>query len=247
MLLALDTSTRYASVALADGDRVVASHTWHSTYNHTTELMPAVAQLLESRGLTVAQLDGVAVALGPGGFSALRVGISAAKGLALVASKPIIGVGTLDLEAHPYLESGVAVCALIEAGRQECATALYGPDGARLREDRVCTADDLLTEIAGMGAGEGFGPVLFCGEGAAPWRDQIAAALGAQAQVVHAVPSARGWALAVIGRRKLAAGEAGDLETMQPEYLRMPSIGAPKQRDRVAQGGRPGRPGRPGR
>ena len=97
MLLALDTSTRYASVALADEDRVVASRTWLSTANHTAELMPAVAHLMESRGLTAGQLDGVAVALGPGGFSALRVGISAAKGLALVARKPIVGVGTLDL------------------------------------------------------------------------------------------------------------------------------------------------------
>ena len=233
MLLAMDTSTRYASVALADGDRVVVSRTWHSAINHTAELMPAVAQLMESRGLTAGQLDGVAVALGPGGFSALRVGISASKGLALVAKKPIIGVGTLDLEAYPYLKSGSRVCALLEAGRQECATALYGPDGIRLREDRVCTAEELLTEVTG--------PAIFCGEGVTAWRDQIAAALGDKAQIVWPVPAARVWALAVIGREKMAAGETSDIATLQPEYLRMPSIGAPKQRDRVAQGGRSGR------
>ena len=241
MLLALDTSTRYASVALADEDRVVASRTWHSTFNHTVELMPAVAQLLESRSLTAAELDGVAVALGPGGFSALRVGISAAKGLALVAKKPILGVGTLDLEAHPYLESGAVVCALLEAGRQECATALYGPDGVRLREDRVCTAGELLAEVANETSREVSGPVIFCGEGVTAWRDQIAGALGTNAQIVRAVPAARAWALAAIGWEKLAAGETSDLATLQPEYLRMPSIGAPKQRDRVRQGGRPGR------
>ena len=64
MLLALDTSSRYASVALADEGRVVASRTWHSPVNHTAELMPAVAHLMQSRGLTAGQLDGVAVALG---------------------------------------------------------------------------------------------------------------------------------------------------------------------------------------
>ena len=121
MLLALDTSTRYASVTLADDDRVIASRTWYSKINHTAELMPAVVQVLESRGLITGQLSGVAVALGPGGFSALRVGISAAKGLALVAKIPIVGVGTLDLEAYAYLESGYPVCALLEAGREECA------------------------------------------------------------------------------------------------------------------------------
>ncbi len=233
MLLALDTSTRYASVALADEDRVVASRTWHSTSNHTAELMPTVAQLLENRGLTAAELDGVAVALGPGGFSALRVGISVAKGLALVAKKPIVGVGTLDLEAHPYLGSGIPVCALLEAGRQECATALFGPGRIRLREDRVCTAEELLAEITG--------PAIFCGEGVTAWQDQIAGAWGAEAQIVRPVPAARVWALAAIGRERLADGETSDITTLQPEYLRMPSIGAPKQRDRVPQGGRPAR------
>ena len=233
MILALDTSTRYASVALADEDRVVASRTWHSAFNHTIELMPAVASLMESRGLTVAELDGIVVALGPGGFSALRVGISAAKGLALVAKKPMVGVGTLDLEAYPFLKSGVPVCALLEAGRQECATALYGSDGNRLREDRVCTAEELLAEVAG--------PVIFCGEGITAWQDQITQALGSAAQIIRPVPATRGWALAVIGQEKLAAGETDDIATLQPEYLRMPSIGVPKRRDRVSQAGRPGR------
>ncbi|MCI0801924.1 MAG: tRNA (adenosine(37)-N6)-threonylcarbamoyltransferase complex dimerization subunit type 1 TsaB [Chloroflexi bacterium] len=234
MLLVLDTSTRYAGVALVNEDRVVASHAWHTTFNHTAELMPAVAHILERGGLTAAGLDGVAVALGPGGFSALRVGISAAKGLALVAKKPIVGVGTLDLEAYPYLRSGVPVCALLEAGREECATALFGTDGARLREDRVCGIDDFLAEVTG----EIPGPAIFCGEGVTAWRDQIAEALGAKAQIVRPVPAARAWALALIGREKLAAGEIDDLTSLEPEYLRMPSIGVPKQRGRVPQGGR---------
>ncbi len=231
MLLAIDTSTRYAGVALVNEDRVVASHAWHSTYNHTAELMPAVVNILEHGGLSASELDGVAVALGPGGFSALRVGISAAKGLSLVAKKPIIGVGTLDLEAHPYLHTGVQVCALIEAGREECATALFGPGGVRIREDRVCTAGELLAEIKA--------PAIFCGEGVMAWQDQIAGARGADAQIIRPVPAARVWALAVLGQEKLIAGETDDLKTLQPEYLRMPSIGVRKQRDRLPQGRRP--------
>ena len=234
MLLALDTSTRYASVALADEDRVVTSRTWHSPFNHTSELMPAVAQIMESRGLSVGQLDGVAVALGPGGFSALRVGISAAKGLALIAKKPIVGVGTLELEAHAYLKSGIPVCALLEAGREECATALYGPDGIRLREDRVCTAEDLMAEITEKTSG----PLIFCGEGVTGWKEAIAESLGDKAHMIRPVPAARIWALVVIAREKLLSGETDDLTTLQPEYLRMPSIGVPKQRSRVAQPGR---------
>jgi len=234
MLLALDTSTRYGGVALTHEDRVVASHTWYSRYNHTAELMPAVVHILERGGLAATDLDGVAVALGPGGFSALRVGISAAKGLVLVAKKPIIGVGTLDLEAHPYIGSGAPVCALLEAGREEFATALFGPDGARIREDRVSNAGDLMAEIEVKISG----PTIFCGEGVVLWREQIESRFGANAQIVRSIPAARVWALAVIGQEKLAAGESDDLTTLQPEYLRMPSIGVPKRRDRLAQGGR---------
>jgi len=237
MLLALDTSTRYAGVALANEDRVLASHAWHSVYNHTSEVMPSVVNILERGGLAVAALDGVAVALGPGGFSALRVGISTAKGLALVAKKHIIGVGTLDLEAYPYLDSGVPVCALLEAGREECATALFDASGARIREDRVCNADDLLAEVAEKING----PVTFCGEGVAPWCGQIAEALGAEAQIVRSIPAARVCALAEIGQQRLDSGQTDDLTTLQPEYLRMPSIGVPKQRGRVPQPGRASR------
>ena len=137
MLLAIDTSTRFAGVALADEHRVVAARTWYSTANHTAELMPAVAQLLQDKAAAVQDLEAVAVALGPGGFSALRVGSSVGKGLAAAAGLPIIGVGSLDLEAFPYAGSGLAVCALLEAGRGEAASALFGPEGERLREDRV--------------------------------------------------------------------------------------------------------------
>ena len=82
------------------------------------------------------------------------------------------------------------------------------------------------------------GPAIFCGEGVVLWREQIENRFGANAQIVRPIPAARVWALAVIGQEKLAAGESDDLTTLQPEYLRMPSIGVPKRRDRLAQGGR---------
>ncbi len=155
----------------------------------------------------------------------------------MVAKKPMVGVGTLDLEAYPYLKSGVPVCALLEAGRQECATALYGPDGIRLREDRVCSADELVAELADKASG----PAILCGEGVTGWKDAIIGALESKAQIVWPVPAARVWALAAIAREKLLSGDTSDLAALQPEYLRMPSIGAPKQRDRIAQTGRRGR------
>ena len=234
MLLAIDTSTRYAGVALADDQRVIAARTWYSTANHTTELMPAVAQLLQSRATAVKDLEGVAVALGPGGFSALRVGVSVAKGLAAAGGLKIVGVGSLDLEAFPYAGSGLPVCALLEAGRGEAASALFSPEGIRIREDRVSTAEELTADID-QTVSE---PTLFCGEGVAGWSEEIKAALGPRAVVCSLAPALRVWSLALIARQRLEAGLVDDLTTLQPNYLRLPSIGQPKLRDRGTQASR---------
>ena len=228
MLLAIDTSTRNAGVALAREGQVISSRSWRSAVNHTSELMPAAAQLLQTGGLTAHDLDGIAVALGPGGFSALRVGMSVAKGLALATGKPLVGIGTLDAEAQPYLQSGLPVCSLLDAGRSEVSSGCFDTDGQRIREDRICPPSELLDELAG--------PMLFCGEGAPPQAPLIRERMGDNAILAGHSPASRLWALAQLGQQRLDAGEADDVATLQPYYLRMPSIGGPKRRDRVPQG-----------
>ncbi len=227
MLLAIDTSTRYAGVALADAGRVISCRSWRSAVNHTAELMPAVARTLEEAGLTVNALAGIAVALGPGGFSALRVGMSAAKGLALASGRPLVGIGTLDLEAQPFLDSGRPVCTLLDAGRREVASASFDSAGQRTREDLIGPPEELLSELAET--------TLFCGEGAPPQAALIRERLGGSAILVGHSAASRLWALAELGWRRLEAGEADDLATLQPYYLRLPSIGGPKRRDRTPQ------------
>ena len=209
MLLVIDTSTRYAGVALADAGRVISCRSWYSAVNHTAELMPAVAQTLESAGLTVNDLDGIAVALGPGGFSALRVGMSVAKGLAMAAGKPLVGVGTLDSEAQPYRESGLPVCALLDAGRSEVASACFGRDGQRSRDDLICSPEELLAEIAE--------PTLFCGEGAPPHTALMREMLGSNAVPVGHSPASRLWSLAELGTA--AAGSRGGRRSGYPATL----------------------------
>ena len=227
MLLAIDTSTRFAGVALADGDRVVATRSWYSSVNHTAELMPAVVQLLKSHAVAVKDLEGVAVALGPGGFSALRVGISVGKGLAAAGGIPILGVGSLDVEAFPFSDCGLPVCVFLEAGRGEVASALFRPDGERARDDRVTPPAEALAEI-----GE---PTVFCGEGIAPWLEEINRVLGSRAVACRPAPAARTGSLAAMARTRLEGGRYDDPATLQPYYLRMPSIGVSKRRDRRPQ------------
>ena len=228
MLLAIDTSTRNAGVALARDGQVVSSRSWRSAVNHTSELMPAAAQLLQTAGIMAPDLDGIAVALGPGGFSALRVGMSVAKGLAMATGKPLVGVGTLDAEAQPYFQSGLPVCALLDAGRSEVSSGYFGPDGQRIREDRICPPPELLDELSGT--------TLICGEGVASHIPLIRETLGDRAILVNHSPAARLWALAQLAQHRLDSGEEDDVRTLQPYYLRMPTIGGPKRRDRVRQG-----------
>ena len=228
MLLVIDTSTRNAGAALARDGQVISSRSWRSTVNHTAELMPAVVHLLEAAQLTVNDLEGIVVALGPGGFSALRVGMSVAKGLALATGKPLAGIGTLDAEAQPFRHSGLTLCAMLDAGRGEVASAGFGTDGERSREDRICPPEELLAGLSGQH--------IFCGEGVASHALLIKEQLGDKAVVVGHTPAARLWALAELGHLKLDAGNGDDVATLQPYYLRMPTIGGPKRRDRVRQG-----------
>ena len=227
MLLAIDTSTRHAGVALAQDGQVISSRSWYSRASHTAQLMPAVAEILKGYGLAAKDLSGIAVALGPGGFSALRVGMSVAKGLALASAKPLVGVMTLELEAYPYLASGTAVCALLDAGRQEVAAARFGKDGQRVAEDTLGPPMELLADIEER--------TIFCGEGVTPWIALIREQLGDLGLPVTPSPAARLWSLAVLGHQRIALGEADDLATLQPYYLRMPSIGGPKRRDQTRQ------------
>ena len=233
MLLAIDTTTRSASVALFDGTHVVASRSWRSVVNHSGELMPSVIEVLGSRDATPRSLDAVAVALGPGGFSALRTGLSVAKGMAVASRLPIIGVGSLELEAYPFRCAGQMVCALLEAGRGEVASALISnfPGLGRLREDRISGPDDLLDEIEKLGLES----VLFCGEGLTPWAGTVKERMGQRAILCQVPASARAESLSALAWSRLEEGSCDELDLLQPNYLRMPSIGAPKRRDRKRQ------------
>ena len=233
MLLAIDTSTRSASVALHNGSQVIAGRSWRSTVNHSTELMPAVIETLQAKDVEPGSLSAVAVALGPGGFSALRTGLSVAKGLAMTARIPIVGVSSLDLEAYPFLDAGLTVCALLEAGRGEAASALIsaGAWPTRLREDRISGPGALVEEILASDTMT----TLICGEGLAAWSNSLREGLKGRAVLCRVPSSARAEALAEIASQRLSDGEFDDLDSLQPQYLRMPTIGSPKRRDRKPQ------------
>lgn len=238
MLLAIDTSSRHGGVALADDSgQVVEARLWRSTANHTAQLMPAVSELLRAQSIRAADLHGVAVALGPGPFSALRVGVSAAKGLAMAGGFPIIGVDTLLLEAGPYLATGARVVAWLDAGRNEVAAGWFGSGGERTREDGIQSPGELLDQEPA----DDQGSLIYCGE-AAQVRRNLILNFARNRRARHLTllapwtPADRLWQLALAGARRVTEGDTDDLSDLQPYYLRMPTIGEPRRRDLVRQG-----------
>lgn len=215
MLLALDTATHNASVALYDHRQVWAERTWYSERNHTVELMPAIAEMFAQQRLAPAMLKGVAVAIGPGSFTGMRVGLSVAKGFALALSIPIVGVPTLDVVAQPFADQRLPVCAVVHAGRGRFCIATYG----RKRGQWVRTSEFRLVAPAGL-VSLISPPMLFCGELDDEMRAVIRNAWGDGAQIASPARSVRRAAvLAEIAWQRIMAGQSDDLASLSPIYL----------------------------
>lgn len=220
MLLAIDTSTPTAGLALWGEDGLGAVLAWEADQNHTRQLWKSMDFLLELQGLKPADLRGIAAGLGPGRFNGLRVGLSAAKGLCLALGRPIVGVDTLEATAYPYRDWGPPVCAVIAAGRGQLCAALYGEAHGRWQrqEGPILTDLESLCRLVD-------GPALFCGELTSAQREALRSRLGPRA--VIAAPAGappRAVAIAEIAWGRLQVGETDDLATLQPIYLRRPPL-----------------------
>lgn len=149
-IIALETSAKAVSAAITQSGRVLASGYQDTGLTHSRTLMPIVEHLFRNTGLTLQDMDAVAVSAGPGSFTGIRIGVSAAKGLAFAADKPAVGVSTLAAMARNVAFcDGVVVCAM-DARRNQIYNALFlAQDGqlTRLTEDRAVALADLAEEL----------------------------------------------------------------------------------------------------
>ena len=218
-LLAIDTSTEVGGVALLRDGELLAEETWRMPRGHDAAAFAALDRLLALTGLTVADIDRVGVAVGPGSFTGVRVAIAIAQGVARGSGARAVGVSTLDVVAYPWSTSGLRVCALLPAGRGEVCAAVYRDSGGawgRVSEPLVGTGDEVARAVA-AGA-------LFAGEIDGATRDAIAGALGPRAAFAPAGTRRRAGDLAAIAWARLEAGESAPVETLEPVYARPPSI-----------------------
>lgn len=220
MELAIDTSTGIASLALSDKGQVQAELTWHAGRNHTTELLPNLIHLLHLTKIELKDIKGIVVALGPGSFTGIRVGVATAKGLSFALSVPLVGISTLEILAFAHAATSLPICPILSAGRGEIATALFQSRAGkwqRLVEEYITNVDALCSEITEQ--------TIFCGEIPPEVAQRLEEQLGPKAVILQGGASLRraGY-LAELGWKRLEAGDCDDPATLQPLYLRKPAV-----------------------
>ncbi len=219
VILALDTATRWTGLALHDGKQVIAEQGWRGLHTQTVELTPAIGQLLARSDINVAELRAVAVAIGPGSYTSLRVGLAVAKGLSLAHQIPLVGVPTLDITAASIgLRTGSLVV-VAEAGRKRVIAGMYRwqeKDGWQASEQPIVeTWETLLFHLETS--------TTFAGE----ISPEAAKMIRASKKPFYLVPAAasvrRAGFLAEIGWKRIRQGLVDDAASLSPTYLRDPS------------------------
>lgn len=213
MLLAVDTSNEWMGLAVYDGSRVISENAWRSSQHHTVELAPAIQSLLTRCNLTMENITALGIALGPGSFTSLRVGLALVKGLAFSRNIPIIGIPTLDILAHAQPESELPLAVAIQAGRRRFALGwyksirrLWQADG----EARVVTVEALNDEV--------MSPSVVCGEFTDEVRQKFSE--NKNANLTSSEQSMRKPAvLAQLAWARFQNGDVDDAASLAPIYL----------------------------
>jgi tRNA threonylcarbamoyladenosine biosynthesis protein TsaB len=209
-IVAVDTTTPLGSVALVEDGESRAEVRLRAADSHSRWLVRAIALVVEGLGLAPEDVDAWAVATGPGSFTGLRVGLSTVQGLALAASRPCVGVSTLDALAALARGSAPTIVALVDAFRDEVYSGVYDADGHPGGEPRVGPVEAVLPGLAGR--------VAFVGDGAHRFRARI------EAGTPDAIfPVVEPWLATTLGRlatSRLAAGAGTAPEALRPAYIR---------------------------
>lgn len=217
-ILGIETSTRTGSVAIVSEDGVIAQYSLNIEVTHSERLMSTVDRVLTDTGFQMADMDGYAVAIGPGSFTGLRIGLAAVKGLALVTGKPVAAVPTLKALAWNLPYAAHPVCPMLDARKNEVYAATYRFEGTALvhvMAEEVISLSRLSGRISEK--------TLFTGEASRLFHKDILEIFGDRAlfaPISAILPSAA--AVAEIGLDMIKSGNQADPDSLTPMYIRRP-------------------------
>ncbi len=217
LVLGIDTTAVTASVAAVWFENGVPDKysliTVKNKLTHSENLMPMVEKALSAMEVKIGDVKLISVCAGPGSFTGVRIGVATAKGLAFTENIPCVGVSTLEAIAENLSGAQGIICPVMDARRNQLYNAIF-EDGARVREDRLISADDLLKEINASGK-----HAIVCGDGAKVFMKAVG-----ECENIHcaslAATDQNALSVAVCGYKAYEQGKATDSETLQPVYLR---------------------------
>lgn len=222
-ILAMETATPIGGVALMDDERLLAEYQMDMTMAHAERLMVMVDQVLKDCGLVFRDLDALAVSIGPGSFTGLRVAVNSVKGLVMGNPIPVAAVPTLEALAWNLPVPGHLICPMMDAKKQEVYAALFSYQGTgrlkRLMKDQAILPQALSEHVT-----QHFRePIVFLGDGAYKYRDVLEALPADRAVVASPLlsqprPSSVAW----LGLQRLRRGQSADARTLVPVYIRRP-------------------------
>ena len=216
-ILAVDTSTLVSSIALLRNDVLLAEFTLQIRKTHSEQLMPHISQLFEFTGLSLSDLQAVAVSIGPGSFTGLRIGLATAKALAYARKVKLIGVPTLDALAYACPAPGVYVAPLMDAQKNNVYQAVYTWEKHQMIQVeavKVSSIEETVRELSLLPK-----PVMVLGEAALLYRKELSAAANIILMPPH-LAIARAANVALRGAELLADGVEHDVMELEPLYIR---------------------------
>lgn len=216
-ILAIETSTLMGSVAIMEERGLIAEYCLNIKTTHSERLMKTIDTILKDLSLTIKDIDGYAVSIGPGSFTGLRIGLGTIKGLAFVTNKPVKAIATLDALAYNIPFSKYHICPMLDARKKEVYTSLYcykeNGELLKLIDDSVIRPEIFLKDIKA--------PTVFLGEGAGIYRGLIKEILRDNAHfapLAKQLPSAAN--IAELGLKAILSGRKEDPEKLVPKYIR---------------------------
>lgn len=214
LVLGIETATMTGGVALANDERIISEYTLNVRTTHTARLMPALDQILRDSSIDKREIDGIAISLGPGSFTGLRIGMATAKGLALGLDIPLLGVPTLDALARNVPFAAYQICTVLDARKKEIYYSLYRCSPLQRQVPyQVVSPEKLVSQIDEK--------TIFLGDALSAYGGLISENLGDLALFApYAQRFPRAATVAEMGLAKLKAGEHLDVAFVEPIYIR---------------------------
>ncbi len=182
-ILGIDAAGKGLSLAVAEGDKLLASACLNVGLTHSQRLLPVLAAMLDAAALTIQDIDLIAVTNGPGSFTGLRIGLATAKGLAEGRGIKLLPVSTLEAEAYAVRHMGAYICPVLDARRNEVYTALYTPEGAEVWPPAALAPQALAEKLREFLAQNEPQQVIFVGDAADLYIEEMRQALPGQALI----------------------------------------------------------------